>query len=102
MLNDKIKDILLYISIIVMILLFFYANILANQKEQLQARYSALELEIKNTQKEIKKDTEIVERTITKIEKVYVPKIQYVKEFVKDTNETDCNASNRLLSNFEY
>lgn len=51
---------------------------------------------------ELKVAQDKVKETVIKIEKVYVPKVQYVKEFIKETNETDCQAAERLIDSFVY
>ena len=41
-------------------------------------------------------------KIIKEIQKIYVPKIEYINEFKKDNNETGCKAAARLLNSFEF
>lgn len=50
----------------------------------------------------VDKQVEVIEKKVVQIQKVYVPQIEYVKEYVKDENETSCDGSNRLISNIVY
>lgn len=56
----------------------------------------------KQVEKELKEAKVKTQETIIKIQKVYIPKIQYIKEFTKDKNETDCEASERLIDSTVY
>lgn len=50
----------------------------------------------------VDKQVEVIEKKAVQIQKVYVPQIEYVKEYVKDENETVCDGSNKLISNIVY
>lgn len=52
----------------------------------------------------VKWKTKVIEKKVVKVEKEYMPQIQYIHKIVKvkDENETDCIASNRALTDIVY
>lgn len=77
-------------------------NIFLEEKHQLDLIVSAHKLASDIAKKELQEAQLKAKETVIKIEKVYVPKVQYVKEFIKETNETDCQAAERLIDSFVY
>lgn len=51
---------------------------------------------------EAKAQVKTVTREIVRIEKEYVPQIEYVKEYIGDVNKTSCENADSLLVNFIY
>jgi hypothetical protein len=49
-----------------------------------------------------KKDVQKVIEYKTIVTKHYIPQTLYVDKFVKDENETDCHAANRLTNSFVF
>lgn len=102
MLMDTLKDLALGVLVVLLITSLFYNYKSSSELEEVTTKYTKIKETLDILSNETAKDVRTIEKEVVKIQKVYVPKKEYIVKFVKDVNETDCNASNRLLSNFEY
>ena len=102
LLTDKFKEILLIASTIILIILALYSYIITIELDSKTNELNKIKLVLDNRVAEVKQEIKVVEKEIVKIQKVYIPKTEYITKFVKVENETDCNASNRLIHDFEF
>lgn len=100
--NDRLKDIIIIVITTSLVILSLYTYNVNTELDTVNERYTGLKAKLDLVTVQTTRDVEVIEKEVIKIQKVYVPKKEYIVKFVKDVNETDCNASNRLLSNFEY
>ena len=100
--SDTIKHITMLIMLVIIILVSIYAKILSDSKNSISLKYELLQAQLEQANKEAKLASIKTQKEIVKIQKIYVPKKEYITKFVKVENETDCNATNRLLYDFEY
>lgn len=74
-------------------------------KQETQQHKDALEYKNSTLLRESKKYDDKLKELPKEIEKIttrYVAVYQTIDNFIKDENETDCNASYRMLSTFNY
>lgn len=102
LMSEKVKDIIILVLMIVVILLAMYSYIVTTDKDAINRDLIRMKSYIDLTTENNKKEIQVVEKEVVKIEKVYVPKKEYITKFVKVENETDCNASSRLIHDFEF
>lgn len=102
LLTDKVKDMLIGGLTSVLVLLALYSYNTTVSLDEMTVEYNKIKTTLDLVAETTERDVEIIEKEVIKIQKIYVPKKEYIVKFVKDVNETDCNASNRLLSDFEY
>ena len=102
LLTDKIKEILLIATTIILIALALYSYIITIELDSKTNELNKIKIVLDNRVAEVKQEIKVVEKEIVKIQKVYIPKTEYITKFVKVENETDCNASNRLIHDFEF
>lgn len=100
--NDRLKDIIIIVITTSLVILSLYTYNVNTELDTVNERYTGLKDKLDLVTVQTTRDVEVIEKEVIKIQKVYVPKKEYIVKFVKDVNETDCNASNRLLSDFEY
>lgn len=102
LLTDKIREILLIASTIILIILALYSYMITIELDSKTNELNKIKIVLDNRVAEVKQEIKVVEKEIVKIQKVYIPKTEYITKFVKVENETDCNASNRLIHDFEF
>lgn len=98
---QPISNKIILILTALLILLGFSSNYIIKQKDKIIEekiiKIATLEADLKLAKQQTEIQYVETVKEVNKIQKVYVPKIQYVTQFVKDKNETNCDAANRLI-----
>lgn len=102
LISNRIKEVIILILGIIVVVLALYSYAVTSTKNAINNDLIRIKSYIDLTTENTKKEIQIVEKEVVKIEKVYVPKKEYITKFVKVENETDCNASQRIIHDFEF
>ena len=82
------------------------ANIVVNEQKlelvNCEIRSSVLENANAAAIATVSEQVKVVEKKVVEIKKVYVPQIEYIDRYVGDRNETNCDSSTKLITNFVY
>ena len=102
MLNNKIFEVLSLTLSIFIVLLFLWIKFLYSVIDTQKSKIQNYQMQLVQAKQDYEKNLAGATKEIIKIQTKYITQKKYITKFVKDTNESDCNATNRLLSNFSY
>lgn len=96
------KTVIMLILTIALGVSLFFNYIYRNKIDKLNSTITINNMNAEFALQNAKKDIQKVVEYKTIVEKHYIPQTVYVDNFVKDENETDCNAVARLTNSFVF